>query len=153
MQSALDELTGRLAGMSKEQFAEVVAPAVAVQGSRKWVPNDGPQSEAFYSKAGVLLYGGQAAGGKTDLLCGLALMKHKRSLIMRRQYTDLGAMIERLREIDGSYDGFNGAPPPRLKTKDGRLIDFGAAAKLGDEPAWPGQPTPPLGLARGVHFL
>ncbi len=140
MQSALDELIGQLDGMTKEQVAAVVAPALATQGHKKWVPNDGPQSDAFYCKADVLLYGGQAAGGKSDLLAGLALMKHKRSLIMRRQYTDLGAIIERVREIDGTYNGFNGAPPPRLRTADGRLIDFGAAAKLGDERHWQGQP-------------
>ncbi len=77
MQSALDELVDRLDGMTKEEFLAAVAPAVAVQGARKWVPNPGPQSEAFYCKADVLLYGGQAAGGKTDLLGGLALIRNE----------------------------------------------------------------------------
>lgn len=30
----------------------------------KFIPNPGPQSDAYYSKADVLLYGGQAGGGK-----------------------------------------------------------------------------------------
>ncbi len=72
---------------------------------------------------------------------------------MRRQYTDLGALIERLREIDATYAGFNGAPPPRLRTADGRLIDFGAAAQLGDERHWQGQPHDLLGMDEVVHFL
>ncbi len=156
MQSALDELIGTLDKASEEKAAKFMAvgdPMVAVQAAKKWVPNDGPQSEAFYCKADVLLYGGQAAGGKSDLLCGLALMKHQRSLIMRRQYTDLGALIERVRELDASWAGFNGAPPPRLRTDDGRLIDFGAAAKLGDERHWQGQPHDALLMDEVVHFL
>ena len=152
-QSALDELIGRLDGMSPEQRAVAVAPALAIQGSRKWVPNDGPQSDAFYCKADLLLYGGQAGGGKTDLIAGLALMQHKRSLIMQRQYTDLGSMIERVREIDGTYSGFNGAPPPRLRTADDRLIDFGAVATLGDERHWKGRPHDLLAIDEVIHLM
>ncbi len=102
MQSALDELIGRLDTMSKEQRVAVTGDALAVTSGMKWIPNPGPQTDAYFSAADVLLYGGQAAGGKSDLLGGLALMRHKRSLIMRRQYTDLGALIERFREIDGT---------------------------------------------------
>ncbi len=156
MQSALDELIGQLDGLTgakKEKFLAMAGPVLTAQAAKKWVPNPGPQADAFYSKADVLLYGGQAAGGKSDLLIGLALMEHMRSLIMRRQYTDLGAIIERVREIDASYVGFNGAPPPRLRTEDGRLIDFGAAAKLGDERHWQGQPHDALLLDEVVHFL
>ncbi len=153
MPSALDELKADLEGMTAPQFAAAVAPALATQGHKKWIPNPGPQADAFYSKADVLLYGGQAAGGKSDLLGGLALTQHKKSLLMRRQYTDLGALIDRVREIDGTYQGFNGSPPPRLKTADGRLIDFGAAAKLGDEQHWQGQPHDLLGIDEAVHFL
>ncbi|KKL09907.1 hypothetical protein LCGC14_2561160, partial [marine sediment metagenome] len=153
MQSALDELIGRLEGMPEEHRVAVTEEALTATSGMKWIGNFGPQTDAYFSEADVLLYGGQAAGGKTDLLCGLALTKHKRSLIMRRQYTDLGAIIERLREIDGTYAGFNGAPPPRLRTADGRVIDFGAAAKLGDESHWQGQPHDALLLDEAVHFL
>ncbi len=153
MPSALDELIGRLEVMPERQRAAAIAPALVTQGSRKWVATDGPQADAFYCRADVLLFGGMAAGGKTDLIAGLALMRHQRSLIMRRQYTDLGFIIERVREIEGSWTGFNGSPPPKLRTEDGRLIDFGAAMKLGDERHWQGQPHDFLGLDEVVHFL
>lgn len=153
MQSVLDELLGRLDAMPPEVLKASAQAATSIVGTPKWDPVPGPQSDAYFSKADVLLYGGQAAGGKSDLLCGLALTGHKRSLIMRRQYTDLGALIERLREIDATYDGFNGSPPPRLRTADGRLIDFGAAAQLGDERHWQGQPHDLLGIDEVVHFL
>ena len=149
----LNDILGRLNGMPEEHREEIIEKATAFTMGRKWISNPGPQTEAYYCEADVLLYGGEAAGGKTDLLGGLGLTAHKRSLIMRRQYTDLGALIERIREIDGTYAGFNGSPPPRLRTEDGRLIDFGAAAKLGDEKHWMGQPHDFLGIDEVVHFL
>jgi len=148
-----DQILDKLQGVPDEVVGTLSQTITKNTIRKKWTPNAGPQTEAYLSQADVLLYGGQAAGGKTDLLAGLALTKHLRTLLMRRQYTDLGAMIERAREIDGTYLGFNGAPPPRLRTADGRLIDFGAAAKVGDERHWQGQPHDFLGLDEVVHFL
>lgn len=119
----------------------------------KWAPNPGPQHEAYYCKADILFYGGQGGGGKTDLECGLALTSHRKSLIMRRQYTDLGGIIERALEINGTRNGFNGQPPPKLKTSDGRLIEFGAAKHLGDEQSWQGQPHDLLAIDEVTQFL
>ncbi len=102
MASVLDELVCRIDTMPEADRLAVIEDTIAATSGMKWIPNSGPQTDAYFSQADVLLYGGQAAGGKTDLLGGLALMRHKRSLIMRRQYTDLGALIERFREIDGT---------------------------------------------------
>jgi hypothetical protein len=33
---------------------------------KKWQPNPGPQTNAYYSQADELFYGGQAGGGKTE---------------------------------------------------------------------------------------
>ena len=85
MQSALDELIGRLDTMPEKERVAVTEDALAVTSGMKWIPNPGPQTDAYFSAADVLLYGGQAGGGKTDLIAGLAPMEHKRSLIMRRQ--------------------------------------------------------------------
>jgi hypothetical protein len=60
----------------------------------KWIPNPGPQTDAYFCPADVLLYGGQGGGGKSDLGLGLAFTAHKRSLIMRRKYANL-ALTER----------------------------------------------------------
>jgi hypothetical protein len=85
----------------------------------KWVPNPGPQTDAYFCPADVLLYGGQGGGGKSDLGLGLAFTAHHRSLIMRRKYANLSALTERAIKINGSRDGFNGSPPPLLRTDDG----------------------------------
>lgn len=66
-----------------------------------WEPFPGAQSMAFHCAADELYYGGMPAGGKTDLILGLALTQHKRSLILRRRALDLAAIKNRFHEITG----------------------------------------------------
>jgi hypothetical protein len=61
----------------------------------------------------VILYGGEPGGGKTDLVLGLAFNEHKRALIMRRQYTDLGSIIDRLLAINGARRASTARRRPR----------------------------------------
>jgi hypothetical protein len=44
-----------------------------------------PQRRAYDSPADILGYGGAAGGGKSDLLLGLAITRHERSLLLRRE--------------------------------------------------------------------
>ena len=119
----------------------------------KFVPSPGPQTEAWNSKADILLYGGQAGGGKTALGIGLALCSHKRSLLMRRTQVALGAMIDELLKFNGTRDGYNGKPPQSLRTSDGRFIEFGHAQNAGDEAAWMGRAHDFLYMDEATHFL
>jgi hypothetical protein len=118
----------------------------------KFIPMPGPQSDAYYSKADILLYGGAAGGGKSGLILGLALQEHQRSLIFRPQYNELGALTEDLLKFYGKRDGFREKPYPRLKTDDGRLIDFGAAQRPGDEGVFQGQPHDLLAFDEAANF-
>lgn len=120
--------------------------------AQKWTPNPGPQTEAYFSQADVLLYGGEPGGGKSQLLLGLAFNEHERSLIMRRQYTDLGHLTEEAIKLNAGRDGYNGSPPPRLRRPDGRVIDFFAAAKIGDEQHRQGNPFDFLGVDEATQF-
>lgn len=117
-----------------------------------WIPSPGPQTDAYFSKADVLLYGGEPGGGKTSLEIGLSLTAHTRSLILRRQYTDLGAIVEEAIRFNGTRKGYNGSPPPSLRTVDGRFIEFGAAARIGDEQHWMGNPHDLICLDEATHF-
>lgn len=148
-QSALEELVARLSALPPEKLAEIDKQLPR----RKFTPSPGPQTEAYLSKADVMLYGGSAGGGKSALLLGLALSEHKRSLIIRRQYADIQALTEELLRFNGSRDGFVGGNRPRLRTSDGRLVEFGACQHSGDEWAWQGQPHDGLFIDECVHLL
>jgi len=56
---------------------------------RAWIPLPGRQQEAYDSPADELFFGGAAGPGKTQLLLGLAYTRHHRSVIFRREYTQL----------------------------------------------------------------
>ena len=147
MSTGLDALVAKLASIPQELKDEVIARTKDVV----WVPNPGPQTAAYFSKADVLLYGGEPGGGKTSLLLGLAFTQHRRSLIMRRQYTDLGHLLEEAIKFNGGREGYNGSPPPRLRRPDGRIIDFFAAAKVGDEQHRQGNPFDLLAIDEGTQ--
>ena len=138
MTSALDDAIAQVKGMDDEARKNLTK--IFTKKKLKWRPNPGPQQDAYDSLADILLFGGQAAGGKSDLGLGLAFTAHKRSLVMRRRYTDLSALTDRAIRINGTRDGFSGSSPPKLKTDDDRLIDFGACNMPGDEEQWQGHP-------------
>jgi hypothetical protein len=110
---------------------------LAIDAKRVWRPLPGPQTQAYYSKADVLGYGGAAGGGKTDLACGLALTNHARTLIVRREATQLQGIYDRLAELLGTRDGFNSQDKIwRLKS---RQIEFGSTPNMGDESKYQGR--------------
>ena len=149
--NAIKEIVDRVASLAEPQ--ELVADALAVTAGLKWLPNPGPQTVAYFSEADILLYGGEAGGSKSDLLLGLAFTAHQRSLLCRRQYTDLGALTTRAIAINGTRQGFNGAPPAKLIATDGRLLEFFAAHQPGDEQRRQGQPVDFIGIDEAAQFL
>lgn len=131
--SLFDDITARLGALPVREKGKAVDDAVDATATMRWMPNPGPQTEAYLSAADILLFGGQGGGGKSDLGLGLAFTAHRRSLIVRRRYANLGALTERAIEI-------NGSTPPKLRMADGRHIEFGANQHAGDELGWQGQP-------------
>jgi len=115
-----------------------------------WEPEPGPQKTAFESAADIVLYGGAAGGGKTDLLLGLALTQHRRSVIFRRHFVDLRAMEDRLIEIIGSREGYVGSD--MVLRRDDRVIEFGALEKPGAEFSWQGRPHDFIGFDEGAQL-
>ena len=61
----------------------------------RWTPVLGPQLEAYDSEADILYFGGAAVGSKSDLLLELALNRHQRSIIFRREATQTVALVDR----------------------------------------------------------
>lgn len=150
--SALDEVIERVRRLDPKAKAELVRDVTVASKSKKWIPNPGPQTDAYFSEADVLLYGGEPGGGKSQLILGLAFNEHSRSLIMRRQYGDLDRIVEDALKIHGSREGFNGSPPPKLKISDGKVIDFAAAHRVGDEQGQMGKGRDLLAIDEATHF-
>lgn len=134
---------------NQRAVAEAIAPALA---TLKWRPNPGPQTQAYFSLADTLLYGGEPGGGKTQLLLGLAFNEHRASMLFRRQYADLDRIVRDALKIHGSRDGFNGSPPPKLRFGDDKLISFRAANHVGDEQGTMGDGRDLLGIDEATHF-
>jgi len=108
-----------------------------------WRPLNGPQTDAYLSEADVVGYGGAAGGGKTDLCCGLATTQHQRVGIFRQVGTELTAVEDRLEELLGGREGYNGQKGIwRFKRHDGVRVqvELGSFPNAGDEKKYRGRP-------------
>lgn len=135
----LSDIVKQLEAIPPEERARLQKEITKATNNMKFVPNPGPQTIAFLHPADIMLYGGTAGSGKSALISGLALTQHRRSLILRRKYADLSALADELVKMNGTRDGFTSMPRPKLRTTDGRFIEFGAAQHLGDEESFQGQ--------------
>jgi hypothetical protein len=147
----LDQLLDAYSTLSDAEKAELDAVIDQRSAGRIWVPSPGPQYAAVKCQADVLLYGGEAGGGKTDLLLGLAFEHHQKSLIIRKHYADMRGITDRAKEMNGTDKGYSGQLPPRLVTvkhtaERQNIIDFGGLAQDGDEEHWQGQPHDLVGI-------
>ena len=116
-----------------------------------WVPLPGPQRVAYESEADVLLYGGAAGGGKTDLLLGLALGRHRRSILFRREFAQLKAIEDRAREMMGPRATYS-ATRRTWQLPGGRSLELGAAQRPGDERKYQGRPHDLKAFDEITHF-
>src|SRR6266851_3414141 len=109
----------RYAGKSRHarlwaQIQEIRAGLEVVNQSREalhpvWTPYQGPQALGYDCQADELFYGGAAGGGKSDLLLGLAGTRHRKSLILHRESTQLRELTGRAHELFHDFGRFNGS--------------------------------------------
>ena len=121
----LEDLLKKLAQTQGAERAEIQKLALEATAHMKWVPNPGPQTEAYFSPADEIFFGGQAGGGKSDLEIGLALNEHDRSLILRRTNKEADGLAERMAEILGTRDGYNSQKGTWRLPHNGNIIDIG----------------------------
>lgn len=149
--SLVEELLGRLKALPEDQRKEVERTVLEATKDKVWFANPGPQLQAYHSLADETFYGGQAGGGKTDLAVGLALTAHKRSLILRRINKDAVKIVNRVEEVLGHRNGFNGQLQ-RWRLDD-RLIEFSGCEQEGDKQRFKGDPHDLIVFDEGTDFL
>jgi hypothetical protein len=152
--SLLAELEARIAGMKPEDRAQL-EDMVAGELAKPFLPNPGPQTDAYHCKADILLYGGAAGGGKSGLILGLASTEHHSSLILRRETTQLDGLLEDCRRMVGADDAwrFNGSAPATWRNfKDGRTITFGGMKDAGDWEKFAGRARDFMGFDEAPAF-
>lgn len=108
-------------------------------GQPIWVPQAGPQSAAYHSKADILFYGGAAGGGKTDLLMGLSITTQEHSIIFRREAVQLIGIEERMTSILGTRDGYNSTTGV-WRLPENKVLELGSVKLENDWIKYQGRP-------------
>lgn len=105
--------------------------------TRLFKPQPGPQLDAWDSEADTLGFGGAGGGGKSFLVCGLALCAHQRSLILRREKAQTEKFVQDFTKLIGDDDGLK--RQPLEWHHEGRLIEFGGLDDMSDHRKWQGR--------------
>lgn len=150
--SLLDEITAKLAGMPEDQRADLVEQVMCATGHMRFVPLPGPQTDAYYCEADVLLYGGQAGGGKSYLLMGLAAQEHRSSIIFRRDGTQTDGLEKTGKEIIGAGARFNGTGR-EWSWADGRSVKLAGMLQPDDWNKHAGRERDLIGFDEAGEFL
>lgn len=124
------ELIELMKRLTPDERAEL--DRLLTEGLPRWLPQVGPQTRAYESLADIIFYGGQAGGGKTDLLLGLSLTAQKHSILFRRQAVQLVGIEERMTNILGTRDGYNSQTGVWRLPEGDRVLELGSVKEPGD---------------------
>ena len=105
----LDDIIQRVAKLPQAEQDAVSQDAYDLTAGLKFVPNPGPQTDAYLSKAMVLLYGGQAGGGKTMLEIGWGVNEAESGIIFRRGRNQTDGLEKEGKALIGAAASFNGS--------------------------------------------
>ena len=128
---ALEELREQLGVLPQEALAQALITAREVVRHRPWNPNPGPQTDAYFSLADVLLFGGQAGGGKSMLTLGIGINEAARGIIFRRELTQTDGLEADGKSVIGKGASFNGTDH-EWTWAGGKSLKLGAMQGLED---------------------
>lgn len=138
---------------SWQQALEALASGISPEsGPVLWTPNPGPQQAAFESEADELFYGGAAGGGKSDLLLGLSTERHTRSVVFRREFSQMADLMDRAQDIVGQNGKLKRGSPGRLRLHNGRQVTFGSCPHDSNKVRWQGRPHDLKAFDEVTHF-
>lgn len=145
-----EEILAILPKLTPEERAEL--DQLLAADTRLWVPQPGPQQQAYESEADILFYGGAAGGGKSSLLLGLALTAQKRSIIFRREAVQLVGLVEDMSRIIGTRQGFN-SQTGVWRLPGGRTMELGSVKEPDDWMKYQGRAHDAKLFDELPHFL
>jgi hypothetical protein len=150
---------------SRRLALDLEAEAVAIEVERRrreklrraetppiWTPLPGPQTVALETPADITGYGGSAGSGKSDLLLGTAVTRHRNAIIFRRVYPNIRGLLQRSQDMLGGRGRFN-ANDNLWRLDDGRTLEFGAIQFEDDKRKFQGRPHDYVGFDELTEFL
>lgn len=155
MAGTLDDLIGTLTKLPDQDREFAFKEAKKARAGMLWVPNPGPQTDAYFSPADLLYYGGSAGGGKSQLLLGTAINEHMISRLFRRQFKDIdgeGGLVPELAAILGGYAGYRGDKHVWSVPGTKRKVEFGAFENDKESEAYQGRKADFFGFDEAVQF-
>lgn len=105
---ALEEIMEKLEVMPAAKRKALTEEVMKATKHMIWVPNPGPQTDAYLSQADIVLYGGQAGGGKTHLELGWGVNEAQNGIIFRRELAQTDGLEKEGKAIIGNKASFNG---------------------------------------------
>jgi hypothetical protein len=148
----LTKILGRLGALPDKDRNEVKVAALEATKGRYFVPNIGPQTDAYFSQADELFYGGGAGGGKSALLCcGLATEEHKKAIIFRREYPQIKGLVDEVRRQIRTRAGYN-AQNKLWRLPNGNQLEFGSVQHEYDKEKYQGRAHDLKGFDEITHF-
>lgn len=153
---ALNEIPLIWDTLSESEQRQILAELDAIEEElTEWSPLS-VQKQVLDSDADIILYGGAAGGGKSFLALGKALLQHKRSLILRREFPQLSGLIETSKELYTRYGKYVATPQPtwRIKYKGAdKLIEFGSCQHEHDKNKYQGRAHDLRVIDEAANFL
>jgi hypothetical protein len=142
----LEAYKGRIEKADKAVIREINKATMNLS----FIPWPGPQTEAYLSKADEMFYGGAAGGGKSALLVGLATQAHSKSIIFRREYSQIRSIEDEAAKLIGTRDGYN-ATDKVWRHKKG-VLEFGSVPHEWDKEKFQGRAHSFIGFDEITHF-
>lgn len=139
MTSLLDDILARYDALPEDTKKQIAEDARKATAGRYCIPNPGPQTDAYFSEADETFFGGAAGGGKSRLLCGLAVDEYSPALILRREATQVKSLESEIADIIGTRDGYNGQTH-MWRLPNGNLIELGGVPHEKDKEKYQGRP-------------
>jgi hypothetical protein len=147
---SIKEIEGILSSRNADEIGVI---ANILKSAPIWLPLPGPQTIAYLSDADIIGFGGAAGGGKTDLAIGKALTSHRKSIIFRREATQLTGIIDRMTDVIGHKEGYNGQDKIWRNPVKNTQIEFGSMPNSGDENKYQGRPHDFIVYDEAANFL